>query len=123
VIEKLGLENFKGVIQGEVELAPLTILLGANNSGKTTILEALFLAPNPFRKVPFIVEGDNMAISIIGELHKTLESRGYLFLLYNYTSKEAKIECKTDKGEHILEFIKENDQIAVYVLRSGEREL
>ncbi|RLF99594.1 MAG: hypothetical protein DRN49_04150 [Thaumarchaeota archaeon] len=43
MIKKLRLENFKGIKSGEIELAPLTILLGANNSGKTTILEALFL--------------------------------------------------------------------------------
>lgn len=111
MIERLRLENFKGIVRGEIELAPLTILLGANNSGKTTILEALFLAPNPFRKVPFIVGGGDKAINVIGELHKTLESSGFLFLLYNYTSKEAKIECKTEKDEHILKLIREDDQI------------
>lgn len=122
MIERLRLENFKGIVQGEIELAPLTILLGANNSGKTTILEALFLAPNPFRKVPFIVRGGDKAINVIGELHKTLESSGFLFLLYNYTSKEAKIECKTEKDERILKFTKEDDRIKTICARKSEVE-
>jgi len=40
MIEKIVLRNFKGIREGELELAPLTILLGGNNSGKTTLLEA-----------------------------------------------------------------------------------
>jgi predicted ATP-binding protein involved in virulence len=79
VIERLRLENFKGIVQGEIELAPLTILLGANNSGKTTILEALFLAPNPFRKVPFMVRGGDKAINVIGDFIKLLKVAGFSF--------------------------------------------
>ena len=58
MISHLSLRNFKGVKQGELPLFPLTILVGTNNAGKTSILEALFLAPNPFRSVPF---GDTVA--------------------------------------------------------------
>ncbi|MBO3798495.1 MAG: hypothetical protein JTT13_06480 [Candidatus Brockarchaeota archaeon] len=39
--------------RGEARLEPFMIILGGNNSGKTTILEALFLAPNPFRSSLF----------------------------------------------------------------------
>jgi predicted ATPase len=35
VIKRLRLENFKGVVEGEVELDKLTILVGPNNSGKS----------------------------------------------------------------------------------------
>ena len=57
MITNLKLMNFRGIKEGELELAPLTILLGGNNSAKSTILEALFLAPNPFRRVPDVVRG------------------------------------------------------------------
>jgi len=50
-------KEFPGNKGRELELAPLTILLGGNNSGKSTILEALFLAPNPFRSVPYVIGG------------------------------------------------------------------
>ena len=57
MITKLSIKNFRGIERGELELAPLTILLGGNNSGKSTILEALFLVPNPFRSVPYVING------------------------------------------------------------------
>jgi len=40
MIKRVRIRNFRGVREGELELAPLSILLGANNSGKTTVLEA-----------------------------------------------------------------------------------
>jgi len=89
MIKKLKLHNFRGIKNGEIELDNLTILLGSNNSGKTTILEALFLAPNPLRDVPY---SPSTAVTVLHELHKTLESQGYAFLLYKYASDEAIIQ-------------------------------
>jgi len=106
MIRTLELKNFKGVKEGWIELAPMTLLIGPNNSGKTTILEALYLAPNPFREAPY---GVQRVIGIIHELHQTLESKGYLFLLRNYTSNEAKIKC----NGYTLTFTKENNWIRV----------
>lgn len=74
MIKILKLENFRGIKKGEIKLAPLTILLGPNNSGKTTILEALFPAPNPFRKVPYFPL--ITPLKVIHSLHKTLEDEG-----------------------------------------------
>ncbi len=39
---EITIENFRGIAQGSLaDLAPLTVLLGPNNSGKSTVLEAL----------------------------------------------------------------------------------
>ncbi|HRK13877.1 MAG TPA: AAA family ATPase [Prosthecobacter sp.] len=43
MIAKLRLQNFRGFEDHELELRPLTILVGANNAGKSTIVEALRL--------------------------------------------------------------------------------
>jgi recombinational DNA repair ATPase RecF len=80
-IERLLLEGFRGVKTGDIQLAPLTILVGPNNSGKTSILKALFLLPNPLRKVPY---GDHTAASLLEHIHRTLDSAGYAFLFHNY---------------------------------------
>ena len=48
MIKKLEISNFRGIKEGSLELAPINILLGPNNAGKTAILEALFLAPIHF---------------------------------------------------------------------------
>jgi len=123
MIRILKLKNFKGIKSGEIELAPLTILLGANNSGKTTILEALFLAPNPLRKVPYRVFHGSLyldrAAQVVHEMHRTLESEGFAFLFNNYTSELAEIECKMDKEDYLLQFIK-GDPYYIYISTNKE---
>jgi len=88
VIRKLRLENFRGVVEGEIELDRLTILVGANNSGKTTILEALFLAPNPFRAVPYF---PMTVAELLATYHRALNEMGYTFLVNKYTAEKAVI--------------------------------
>jgi energy-coupling factor transporter ATP-binding protein EcfA2 len=100
VIHQLRLRNFKGVVEGEAELDKLTILVGPNNSGKTTILEALFLAPNPLRQVPYV---PTTAVQLLLEYHKTLSEKGYTFLLNKYIANNMVI--KVDDLE--LLFIKD----------------
>lgn len=43
MIEKLSIRNFRGLESIEMRLAPFTLIAGANNVGKTSVLEALFL--------------------------------------------------------------------------------
>jgi len=127
VIKRLRLENFKGVVEGEAELDKLTILVGPNNSGKTTILEALFLAPNPLRQIPYF---PSTAVQLLLEYHKTLSETGYTFLLNKYIAKNMMI--KVDDRE--LLFTKDSvSGIAIFTSylppgyssthRFGEREL
>jgi predicted ATPase len=117
MIHQLRLRNFKGVVEGEAELDKLTILVGPNNSGKTTILEALFLAPNPLRQVPYV---PTTAVQLLLEYHKTLSETGYTFLLNKYIANNMVI--KVDDLE--LLFTKINGSgIAVkvtYLSQSGE---
>ena len=114
MITKLSIKNFRGIMDGELELAPMTIPLGGNNSGKSTILEALFLAPNPFRSVPYVIGGYKSAVGVIHAMHETLNSQGYAFLLYNYTANHAEIECKVDGEDYVLLFDKKDPDISVY---------
>ncbi len=101
MINELVLENFKGIKQGKLSLAPLTFLAGSNNAGKTTILEALFLAPNPLRRVPY---GDS-AVSVVQKIHQTLDSSGYGFLLRDYRGKKAVIRCVISGEDYDLELL------------------
>jgi energy-coupling factor transporter ATP-binding protein EcfA2 len=107
MIKSLRLENFKGVRTGDVGLDKLTVLIGPNNSGKTTILEALFLAPNPFRTIPYV---PSTPVGLLSELHKITSPTSYHFLLNNYTAENAKIEYD---GKSIV-FVKEFGSIKVY---------
>lgn len=115
MIKRLTIENFRGIKSGSLELSPITILLGPNNSGKSTILEALFLAPNPLRKVPYFFKGREFgatvmlsypdeALNVVYFLHKTLDYMGYAFLLHNYDSECASITCDMNGNEYSLRF-------------------
>lgn len=133
MIEKITLTNFRGIRNGEMELSPITILLGPNNSAKSTILEAIFLAPNPCRNVPYIVtvqkapspmhivtvqralmqmHTSSSALDIVYFLHQTLDYKGYSFLLHNYTAKLAEIKInRTHAEEYSLRFILSDSHI------------
>jgi predicted ATPase len=103
MVKRLKLKNFRGVKNGEIELGDLTIFVGSNNAAKTTILEALFLLPNPLRYVPYFdLRGDFTAALLIHEIHKTLDSQGYTFLLNKYIADEAEIEG----DNNYLKFVK-----------------
>jgi ABC-type cobalamin/Fe3+-siderophores transport system ATPase subunit len=48
VIESIEIKNLRGIREGKLEgLTPLTILVGPNGCGKSTILEALLIAAHP----------------------------------------------------------------------------
>ena len=45
ILKALTLENFKGIREPvRIEFAPLTLLFGPNNAGKSTIVQALMYA-------------------------------------------------------------------------------
>ena len=107
MINRIKIKNLKGIKEGELDLFPLTILLGSNNSGKTTILEALFLASNPFRKVPYFDKDKNLlAAEVLQLMHETLKAEGFAFLLHRYTAQEAEIEHVIDSVAYSLKFVK-----------------
>jgi len=44
LIDKIRIANYRAIKEIEINLSPLTMLVGANNAGKTTFLKALNLA-------------------------------------------------------------------------------
>jgi len=78
MIEKIGIQNmrvFKDT--AEFELAPITILTGANNSGKSTLQKLLFLLKNSIRSQNGNILLDSLnfdeeSISTIGDFQSNL---------------------------------------------------
>jgi hypothetical protein len=57
-IAKLEIENFRGIRQGEVRFSPHTVLVGPNNCGKSTVIEALALLFGRDRMIRRLAEHD-----------------------------------------------------------------
>jgi len=57
-ITSLKIENFRGVRDGTVRFSPHTVLVGANNCGKTTVIEALALLFGRDRMIRQLTEHD-----------------------------------------------------------------
>ncbi|KRQ93213.1 ATP-dependent nuclease [Bradyrhizobium valentinum] len=57
-IAKLEIENFRGIRQGTVQFSPHTVFVGANNCGKTTVVEALALLFGRDRMIRQLTEHD-----------------------------------------------------------------
>ncbi|WP_114913594.1 ATP-dependent nuclease [Acidibrevibacterium fodinaquatile] len=57
-IAKLEIENFRGIREGTVLFSPHTVFVGANNCGKTTVVEALALLFGRDRMIRQLTEHD-----------------------------------------------------------------
>lgn len=57
-IASLKIENFRGVRNGMIRFSPHTVLVGANNCGKTTVIEALALLFGRDRMIRQLTEHD-----------------------------------------------------------------
>jgi len=86
MITKVSLRNFRGIVSGDVELSPLTIIVGPNNSGKTSILEALLLSHG----LGELFNGLSVP-DLLMELHRVLDSKSLKHLVYNYGSNVDRV--------------------------------
>ncbi len=50
-VRRLDISNFRGINSATIDFSGHTVLIGPNNSGKTTVLEALDLALGPDRTI------------------------------------------------------------------------
>lgn len=57
-VASLKIENFRGVQNGMIRFSPHTVLVSANNCGKTTVIEALALLFGRDRMIRQLTEHD-----------------------------------------------------------------
>ena len=92
LINQITLKEFRGIKTSQpINLTKNTVLIGRNNSGKTAILEALFLLPLP-TKVPTL---DTWRIDLVANLHGGTSS-----LVYGYAGKAI---IKYQTSNHTIE--------------------
>lgn len=84
-VNKLVIKEFRGIksCKNPIKLSNFTVLIGRNNSGKSTILEALSLLPSP--KTIELISKTNK-IDFLRDLHNSSpDIKNYKSLIYLYT--------------------------------------
>ncbi len=89
-VKSIYVEEFRGIrrLSSPLKLAKFNLILGRNNSGKTALLEALYLIPHPY--LPVVIPFTSRRIELIAGMHGGKPS-----LVYGY-SGEALINCELE---------------------------
>lgn len=89
IVKSIYIENFRDIkkLDGEIEFTKINILIGPNNSGKTSILEALSLLPYSTSSLPYPFGGSRLDF-----LEKTLK-RDLNYLYVQEPNIEYKVFC------------------------------
>src|SRR5690606_28198958 len=97
VIKSIALKNFRGFREHTVDFTPFCLLIGQNNAGKTTLVEALRIASAALKKAgsaQFTMAPDALGPEITGAVYRfsldtlDIEDRG---IHYNYQSSDPAI--------------------------------
>ncbi len=113
IVKDLNITEFRGIksCKSPIHLSNFNVLIGRNNSGKSTILEALSLLPSP-KMSEYITDGDK--IDFISNLHyrkQTPKNRTNLYktLIYQYAGTSL-IEYNRI-GEKVFNIIIKENQV------------
>ena len=84
-INRIAVEGFKSIAKRqEIEIAPLTILAGANSSGKSSIMQPLLMLKQtleaPYDPGPLLIDGSNLAFTRVEEFLSRINGTYHPFL-------------------------------------------
>ncbi len=125
MIEKIGVKDFKSYIEAVLKLSPLTVLVGANASGKSNILEAIrffnYLAQGyKLSSLQYMQNGNRVFRGRISELPRKGESKFSMSCTISgieYSTLELELSLRENNELHIhLEEIRAPDQLGYNVL-------
>ncbi|MBZ5695750.1 MAG: AAA family ATPase [Acidobacteriia bacterium] len=128
MLKELELENFKCFGHHSVPLRPTTIIVGRNNAGKSTIVEALRLiaisvsryAHLPVREVPSWLDIPKVCRGV----SPSLEHQDFNFsrVFHRYNEPPALIVARSDSGFSISAYLGRQDRIHA-VLKDQNRQV
>ena len=130
-LRKLSIKRYKGYSeQTDLELAPLTILVGANNSGKTALAQVIQLLAGGFDPVdrkasePLPLESGGLRH---GEVFRDLVTgqnvHGHLSLSASFADSRGELSISTTVSNVVLTDNRSVRQISDWQLKSGDEEI
>jgi len=115
-ITRIAVEGFKSIAKRqEIEIAPLTILAGANSSGKSSIMQPLLMLKQTLEATydpgPLKIDGPNVAFSRNEEFLSRIKKNGHSSLRVGISAGELVFEATFIEGEPGLEVTEETYRI------------
>jgi predicted ATPase len=85
-ITRIAVEGFKSIVnRQEIEIAPLTILAGANSSGKSSIMQPLLMLKQtleaPYDPGPLLINGPHVMFTSADQFLAKTSLEGHLVIL------------------------------------------
>lgn len=103
MLKSITFENYKAFIKGNLEFRPITILLGANSVGKSSIIQLLLMlqqtaiVKNGYEKFLFKLNGNNVSMGDYLNLIRNHDKRRLLSFTFGLDSGFCRIFKKTIK--------------------------
>ena len=110
-ITRISVKGFKSIAEERsIEIRPLTILAGANSSGKTSIMQPLLMMKQTLDATydpgPILIEGPNIKFTLIDQ---------FLSKVNNNLVDAFKIEIEVDKTNYMSEVFRRNPESGIDV--------
>ncbi|MDR1221977.1 MAG: AAA family ATPase [Tannerella sp.] len=134
MIQKISFQNYKAFEKGEIKLKPITILLGANSVGKSSIINLLLMLQQTTNatnyKSAFKLNGENISMGECENIFRNRDTSKELILEFEFSDRKLfemlKGELMSDLISGVLRplrFYDENNQTidrTIYLDKSGE---
>lgn len=110
MIKKISIHNFKSYESADLHLAPLSVLIGANASGKSNMLEAL-------RLISWLAQGQKLSALQYQVNKEDQIVRGFISHLPRFGQQKFSLGCSLAEGAKTLDF---NATIGLRSIRNTE---
>jgi energy-coupling factor transporter ATP-binding protein EcfA2 len=121
VLKSLRLSNFKGFEQHLLPLRPTTVIVGPNNAGKSTIIEALRLVSIVANRLPYLTFRDMPTWLIDPDAFRGVSPslRGmevhFPSIFHRYSDPPAKIEARFQNDSRIIIYLGPDESLHAVV--------
>jgi predicted ATPase len=109
MIQKISFQNYKAFEKGEIKLKPITILLGANSVGKSSIINLLLMlqqtANSTNYKSALRLHGENVSMGECENIFRNKDTSQNIVIDFEFDSDELKDFLKKDLFDDFINHV------------------